>query len=195
MFVQEEIYETFIEKLKNYANALVVGDSLDPKTQFGPVVSLEHYKKIKSYIEIARQTNLEIVCGETVNDRPSNLNPNGYFVLPTIIKNVPDSSQLMQDEIFGPVVCVTSFKNEDEAIERANNSRYGLAATIWTKDIGCAHRVAQSLHVGTTWINTFLVRDLNLPFGGMKESGSGREGYPYSIDFFTELKTICVYHG
>ena len=90
---------------------------------------------------------------------------------------------------------VTSFDNEDEVINRANNSRYGLAATIWTQDVGRAHRVAQSLQCGTTWINCFLIRDLNMPFGGMKESGSGREGYPYSIDFFTELKTICVYHG
>ena len=101
----------------------------------------------------------------------------------------------MKEEIFGPVVCVTTFHEEDEVIERANNNTYGLAATIWTNDLGRAHRVARSLQVGYTWINCFLVRDLNMPFGGMKDSGTGREGYPYSFDFFTEKKTTCVYYG
>lgn len=98
----------------------------------------------------------------------------------------------MIEEIFGPVVCVSSFHEEDEVIERANSSRYGLAATIWTNDVSRAHRVARSLDAGYTWINCFLVRDLNMPFGGFKDSGTGREGYPYSFDFFMEQKTIVV---
>ncbi len=124
------------------------------------------------------------------------MDPNGYFILPTIITNLEDSSPLMQEEIFGPVVCVTSFHEEDEVIERANNNRYGLACTVWTNDLGKAHRVARSIKAGYTWINCFLVRDLNMPFGGMKDSGTGREGYPYSItDFYTEKKTTCVFYG
>ena len=115
--------------------------------------------------------------------------------MPTVITNVDDSSPLMQDEIFGPVVCVTTFHEEEEVIERANNSKYGLAATVWTENLGRAHRVARSLQCGYTWINSFLIRDLNMPFGGVKESGTGREGYPYSFDFFTEKKTICVHYG
>lgn len=101
----------------------------------------------------------------------------------------------MQEEIFGPVVCVTSFHEEDEVIERANNSRYGLAATVWSRDLAQAHRVARQLQAGTTWINCFMVRDLNMPFGGFKESGTGREGYPYSFEFFMEKKTISVCYG
>jgi acyl-CoA reductase-like NAD-dependent aldehyde dehydrogenase len=106
-----------------------------------------------------------------------------------------DSSPLMQEEIFGPVVCVTTFHEEEEVVQRANNNRYGLAATIWTNHIGRANRVARRLESGYTWINCFLIRDLNMPFGGLKDSGTGREGYPYSFEFFTEKKTTCVYYG
>ena len=101
----------------------------------------------------------------------------------------------MQEEIFGPVVCVTTFHEEEEVIERANDTKYGLAATIWTSNIGTAHRVARRLQAGYVWVNCFMIRDLNMPFGGLKESGSGSEGYPYSFDFFTEKKTTCVYFG
>lgn len=97
-----------------------------------------------------------------------------------------------EEEIFGPVVCVTTFHDEDEVIDRANNTRYGLAATIWTENLSRAHKIAQYLQCGYVWINCFLVRDLRMPFGGFKDSGTGREGYPYSFDFFTEKKTVCV---
>ena len=172
-----------------------LGDPLKPYTKLGPVVSLQHYQKIKSYIDIAVNTGLKIVCGETIDEKPKDVDPNGYYILPTIVINAVDTSRLMQEEIFGPVVCVTKFHEENEVIERVNNSKYGLSASVWTKDIGRAHRVAQRLQVGTTWVNCFLIRDLHMPFGGMKESGIGREGAEYSIDFFTELKTICIYYG
>ncbi len=195
MFVHNDIYDKFIDALKDYAQSLQLGDPLKPNTKLGPVVSKQHYDKIKSYIDIAVNSGLTIICGETVDEKPKELDPNGFYISPTIITNVSDSSQLMQEEIFGPVVCVTKFQDEDEVIERANNSKYGLSATVWTKDLGRAHRVAQRLQVGTTWVNCFLVRDLHMPFGGMKESGIGREGAKDSIEFFTEVKTICVYYG
>ncbi len=129
------------------------------------------------------------------SEKPADLDPNGYYILPTVITNLNDSSQLMQEEIFGPVVCVTTFHEEEEVIERANYTKYGLAATVWTRDLGRAHRVARRIQAGTVWVNSFMIRDLNMPFGGFKESGSGREGYPYSFDFFTEKKTTCIHYG
>jgi aminomuconate-semialdehyde dehydrogenase len=195
VFVHRDIYDKFCKELVTYARSLAIGDPLKANTKLGPVVSKEHYDKIMSYIKRAKELGHKILCGETIDDKPEDLDPNGYFILPTIITDLTDSSPLMCEEIFGPVVCVTSFHDEDEVIERANGVKYGLAATVWTENLSKAHRVAQSLECGTTWINCFLIRDLNMPFGGMKDSGTGREGYPYSIDFFTELKTICVFHG
>jgi acyl-CoA reductase-like NAD-dependent aldehyde dehydrogenase len=127
-----------------------------------------------------------------ISKLPENCDPNGYYCLPTVITNLDDSSPLMQEEIFGPVVCVTTFHEEDEVIRRANNNKYGLAATVWTTNLGRAHRVARALHCGNVWVNCFLVRDLNMPFGGFKESGTGREGYPYSFEFFTEKKATYI---
>lgn len=195
VFVHKDIFDEFIQELTKYARSIKLGDPLSSDTKMGPVVSKQHYDKIKSYIEIAVKNGLSIVCGETVDELPKDIDPNGYFIQPTIITNIEDHSQLMREEIFGPVVCVTKFDNENEVIERANNSKYGLSATVWTNNLGLAHRVAQRLQVGTTWINCFLVRDLHMPFGGMKESGIGRESSEESIDFFTEVKTICVYYG
>jgi len=129
------------------------------------------------------------------SELPETCNKDGFYILPTIITDLDDNSELMKDEIFGPVVCITTFREEEEVIQRANNNDYGLAATIWTQDISRAHRVARSIESGYVWINCFLIRDLNMPFGGVKDSGSGREGYPYSFEFFTEKKTTCVYYG
>ena len=123
------------------------------------------------------------------------MDENGYYILPTVITNLDDSSPLMQEEILGPVVCVTTCPEEEEVMERANNSRYGLAATVWTENLGRAHRVSRALDCGYVWVNSFLVRDLNMPFGGVKDSGTGREGYPYSFDLFTEKKTISIHYG
>ncbi|CAF0929368.1 unnamed protein product [Brachionus calyciflorus] len=191
-YVHASRIDEFLDLLVKHARSLVVGDPFNKNTNMGPVVSKQHYDKVKSYIDLANKTGCQILCGETVDENPADLDPNGYYILPTVITNLDDSSQLMQEEIFGPIVCVTTFHEEDEVIERANNSRYGLAATIWTNDVGRAHRVSRALQSGTTWINCFLVRDLNMPFGGFKDSGTGREGYPYSFEFFTEKKTTCV---
>lgn len=190
-FVHVDIFDKFLEKLKEYARSIVVGDPLKSKTKMGPVCSKEHYEKVMSYIKLAIKNGHQIVCGETV-DKEADWDPNGYYILPTIITNLDDDSELMKDEIFGPVVCVTTFHDEEEVINRANNTRYGLAATIWTENLSKAHKIAQSLQCGYVWVNCFLVRDLRMPFGGFKDSGTGREGYPYSFDFFTEKKTVCI---
>ena len=116
----------------------------------------------------------------------------GYYLAPTILTNVSDQSSCMQDEIFGPVTCVVPFDNEEEVIERANDVKYGLCAVVWTKDLARTHRLAQRLQVGTVWVNCWLVRDLNMPFGGSKASGVGREGCKESLDFFTESRTVCI---
>lgn len=121
-------------------------------------------------------------------------NKSGYFMLPTVIAEVSDDSCCMQDEIFGPVTCITAFGTEEEVIRRANGVKYGLAATIWSSDVRRVHRVAKRLQSGLVWTNCWLVRDLNLPFGGMKASGVGREGARDSYEFFTEVKTITVKH-
>ena len=119
-------------------------------------------------------------------------NANGYFMAPTVISSLSDSSKVMQEEIFGPVTCVSPFDTEDEAVAKGNGVRYGLAATVWSRDVGRVHRMAKRLQAGLVWTNCWLVRDLNLPFGGMKSSGVGREGGKDSYHFFTEVKSVTI---
>ncbi|KAH0622320.1 hypothetical protein JD844_024513 [Phrynosoma platyrhinos] len=151
--------------------------------------------QIKSYIKKAQVEGAKILCGEGIDVLvlPTR-NQNGYFMLPTVITEIGDDSCCMQDEIFGPVTCVTPFDTEDEVIKRANGVQYGLAATVWSSNVGRAHRVAKRLQSGLVWTNCWLIRDLNLPFGGMKASGIGREGAKDSYEFFTEVKTITIKH-
>lgn len=146
-------------------------------------------------MSLARAEGAQVHCGEGVDtlSLPSQT-VGGYFMLPTVITGVTDSSRVMQEEIFGPVTCVTPFDQEQEVISRANGVRYGLAATVWSRDVGRVHRVARQLQAGMVWTNCWLIRDLNLPFGGMKSSGIGREGGKDSYHFFTEVKTITVKH-
>lgn len=143
----------------------------------------------------ALEEGATVACGEGVdalNIPPEN--HGGYFMLPTVITGLKETSCCMQEEIFGPVTCVVTFDTEEEVIEKANGVKYGLAATIWTRDVGRVHRVAKRLQSGLVWTNCWLVRDLNLPFGGMKASGLGREGAKDSYEFFTEVKTVTIKH-
>lgn len=191
VFVQDKIYDEFLDKFLESTKKLIIGDPLDSKTNIGAIVSEQHLSKIKSYIALVEKENNKILYGVS---RPilENKFSKGYFINPTIIETYNNKCQIMQEEIFGPVVTITKFKEESEVIDMANDIDYGLSATIWTENLSKAHRVSNSLDCGTVWVNNWMTRDLRVPFGGVKNSGIGREGGKYSIDFYTEVKNICI---
>ena len=186
IFVERSIHDEFVTRFAEAAKALRIGDPLDESTDVGALISEAHLQKVMGYIDLARNEGGTIVAGGRRVERP------GYFVEPTIITGLGCDCRVLQEEIFGPVVTITPFDREDEAVAFANSTRYGLSATIWTRDLSRAHRVAANLDAGTIWINCWLLRDLRVPFGGMKESGVGREGGFESLNFFTEAKNVCV---
>lgn len=191
IFIERPIYEkfkaAFIEKTKQ----LKTGDPKDDKNFLGAIVSKPHYQKILSYIELAKQEGGKILQGgNTVT--PEGRCANGFFIEPTIIENLPYDCRTNQEEIFGPVVTITPFDSEEEVLRMANSTKYGLAATVWTTHLTKAHRVAASLHSGIVWVNCWLLRDLRTPFGGVKQSGVGREGGFEALKFFTEEKNVCI---
>ncbi|XP_050750731.1 2-aminomuconic semialdehyde dehydrogenase isoform X3 [Gymnogyps californianus] len=176
-------------------NPAIIFDDAD-LTQCIPVTLRSSFaNQVRSYVKKAQAEGARVLCGEGVDSLalPTG-NQKGYFMLPTVITEVKDESCCMQEEIFGPVTCVVAFDTEEEVIKRANSVKYGLAATVWSSNVGRVHRVAQRLQSGLVWTNCWLVRDLNLPFGGMKASGVGREGAKDSYEFFTEVKTITIKH-
>ncbi len=190
LLVQRPIYEEFLARLVEGAEAWKVGDPLDPSTQMGPLVSEEHLEKVLSYIELAQEEGAKLVTGgyRLVDGELAE----GNYVAPTIFADADNSMRVCQDEIFGPVEMVMPFDEVEEAIEIANQSRYGLAGMVWTRDLHTAHRVAREVRTGTMWVNCFFVRDLRAPFGGYKDSGLGREGGDYSYEFFTESKAVVM---
>lgn len=151
--------------------------------------------QVRSFVALAKSEGGVVHCGEGVDqlDLPERT-ANGYFMPATVITGMSDSSRVMQEEIFGPVTCISPFNTEDEAVSKGNGVRYGLSATVWSRDVGKVHRVARRLQAGLVWTNCWLVRDLNLPFGGMKNSGVGREGGKDSYHFFTEVKSVTIKH-
>ena len=191
ILVQEQIYPEFMKEFTAAVKEIKVGDPRAKDTFMGPVIYQAHLDKVMGAIALAKSENGKIVCGGNKLNLPGSL-AKGYFVEPTVIEDLTNCSELHQTEIFGPVVTVNSFKYPVDAVKWANNSPYGLSASIWTKDLSRAHKVAAQLNVGTVWINTWLKRDLRMPFGGAKASGIGREGGDHSFDFFTETKTVCV---
>jgi aminomuconate-semialdehyde/2-hydroxymuconate-6-semialdehyde dehydrogenase len=170
---------------------LKVGDPLDEHIQQGAIVSQAHLAKILRCIDTARQEGGRILCGGHVVKLAGRC-ADGYFIEPTVIEGLNATCETNQQEIFGPVVTLQSFKTEEEAIQLANSTEYGLAATIWTQDISKANRVAAKVESGIIWINCWLLRDLRTPFGGMKNSGVGREGGWEALRFFTEAKNVCI---
>ena len=186
IFVERAIHDEFVARFVEATKKLRVGDPLDEATDVGALISEAHLRKVTGYIELAAEEGGSVVTGGKRVDRP------GWFVEPTVITGLSCDRRLLQEEIFGPVVTITPFDGEPEAIAFANSTSYGLSASVWTRDLQRAHRVAAEIDAGTVWINCWLLRDLRVPFGGMKESGVGREGGWESLRFFTESKNVCV---
>ena len=191
LFVQEEIYDKFRDALVAKTAKLKVGDPKDSSSNLGAVVSKDHMQKILAKIEESKKQGGKIIIGGKRVILNGELK-DGYYVQPTIIEGLPFDCGVNQEEIFGPVVSLMPFKTEEEVVEMANSTRYGLSASIFTENISKAHRVAANIDSGVVWINTWLLRDLRIPFGGMKQSGVGREGGFKSLEFFTEPKNVCV---
>ncbi|KKB36934.1 aldehyde dehydrogenase [Bacillus thermotolerans] len=191
ILVQRSIFSEFVERFKKAASELKVGDPQDTQTNMGPVVSEEHYQKVTSYLGIAEEEDSELVYGGKRPDLPEYLNK-GYYLEPTIFIQENPQARICQEEIFGPVVTLIPFDMEEEALEIANSTEYGLNGVIWTDNLQRAHRVSHDVRAGTIWVNCWFVRDLRAPFGGFKKSGIGREGGHHSLEFFSEAKNICI---
>lgn len=191
VLVQRGVYERFVAAFVGLASALRIGDPLDAQTQQGALVSAAHRDKVESYVALARREGGSVLCGGSRASVPGRC-AGGAFFQPTVVANLPMTCRTQQEEIFGPVVTVTPFEKEDHAVELANATPYGLSASVWTRDTARALRTAERLDAGTVWVNCWLVRDLRVPFGGVKQSGVGREGGDDAINFFTESRTVCV---
>ncbi|UOE56830.1 aldehyde dehydrogenase [Cytobacillus oceanisediminis] len=188
IYVERPIYSEFVSRFAERVKALKVGHPLDDDTNVGALVSKEHYDRVMGYVEIAKNDGGTIVTG---GKRPEGLEK-GYYLEPTIITDLSRNSRCIREEIFGPVVTVTPFDMEEEVVMQANDTHYGLSATIWTSNLKRAHRVSHQIEAGIIWVNTWFLRDLRTPFGGMKNSGIGRTGGMHSIDFYSELSNITI---
>ena len=192
IFVEKKIFASFVKRLVARTRALTVGDPNDKKIDQGALVSKAHLEKIERYVRLAKEEGGRILCG---GRRPRKLPArcrNGFFFEPTVVAGLGVNARVNQEEIFGPIVTVTPFRSEEEVIRYANATQYGLSASVWTNDLNRAHRIAEKIDSGTVWINCWMLRDLRVPFGGMKNSGVGREGGEDSLRFFTEPKNVCV---
>jgi aminomuconate-semialdehyde/2-hydroxymuconate-6-semialdehyde dehydrogenase len=192
VFVEEKLYTEFVERFVAAAKKLRVGDPLDPATDQGAMISAAHFQKVMGYLRLAREEGGQILCGGEPAPPPNERCRDGVFIRPTVVTGLPPECRFNQEEVFGPVAAVLPFRTESEAVAHANCTPYGLSASVWTRDLSRAHRVAEQLHSGTVWINSWLLRDLRVPFGGVKQSGVGREGGDEALRFFTEAKTVCV---
>ncbi len=186
MFVERAIYDRFVERFVEATKKLRIGEPTEAETDVGALISEAHLQKVTGYLELARKEGGTILTGGRRIDRP------GFFLEPAVITGLGCDTRVLQEEIFGPVVTITPFDGDEEAVRFTNSTRYGLSSTVWTRDLQRAHRVAAALDAGTVWVNCWLLRDLRVPFGGVKDSGVGREGGFESLRFFTEAKNVCL---
>lgn len=189
IYVEKSIYEKFKHDFVEKVKQIHVGDPSDPQSRLGAVVSKMHFDKVLSYIDLAKQEGGKVLCGGHALQLPG-ANEKGWFIAPTVIEGLDTACRSNQEEIFGPVVTIQPFENEAEALAHANDSPYGLSATLWTNHLQRAHRMAANLHCGIVWVNTWMLRDLRTPFGGVKNSGMGREGGWEALRFFSETKNV-----
>jgi aminomuconate-semialdehyde/2-hydroxymuconate-6-semialdehyde dehydrogenase len=192
VFVEKPIYQEFVDRFIHKASQLKQGDPLDEKTEQGAIVNKAQLDKVKFYVDLAQKEGGKIALGGKAPEAPNERTRDGYFFSPTVIVDLPVGCRTNREEIFGPVVTITPFESEDEVIRYANDVDYGLSSSVWTQNLSRAHRVAEQIQTGTVWVNCWLVRDLRVPFGGMKASGVGREGGTEALHFFTEPKTVCI---
>ncbi len=191
VYVERAMFGKFVEALKRKAESLRIGSPLEKTTDLGPLISEQHRGKVMSYYRLAREEGAEVVTGGGIPEFGNELD-NGFYVQPTIYTGLPESARCVKEEIFGPVCHVAPFDTEEEAVSMANDTKYGLAASIWTTNLKRGHRVAQQMNVGITWVNCWFLRDLRTPFGGAGLSGIGREGGMHSLNFYSELNNICI---
>ena len=191
VYVERPIFDEFVARMKDGAESFTLGRPEDDATDLGPLISQQHQTKVLSYFRNAIDEGATVVTGGGIPDMPEDL-AGGYWIQPTIWTGLPEDATVVREEIFGPVCHITPFDTEEEACRMANDTPYGLAATLWTENVSRAHRVADKLEAGIVWVNSWFLRDLRTPFGGSKQSGIGREGGVHSLEFYSELKNICI---